>query len=163
MLCFRLNRSLEVVEASAECPKGCVEWARKHQSAKNWPNDFSSGWIDRNDFFGLAQAGAIAKSASKNLGKVYLACDKGPYVSPRYDVIEAPAVGDEVSWGFNGDAYPLGKIKSISDGHRRIVVKSHDCSPDKVFSRSNKGLGSGWVNKGWSLIPGVVNKFNREF
>lgn len=110
---------------------------------------------NRNDWKSFEAAEAIAKA----LGEGYIAVDAGAHVSPRYDVIELPKVGDDVSYGFNGDYYPCGKIIYISRGpnYRKIVTDD-----GSVFWRLRK-TGSWKKDQTWSLVQGVINKRNPEF
>lgn len=95
-------------------------------------------------------------------GKEYVATDAGAYCSPRYDVVRAPQVGDEVSYAFNGDYYPCGTVKQISASGRRVVAGPDFAGQDRVFFR-RRATGS-WIHNGtWSLVPGHVEKRNREF
>lgn len=164
MLYMRINEVGEVVEVASEMPealKSCPgAWARGRDGA------FGQGWLNRNDIECFEMAGDMAKSASKNLGKVYLAIDSGPNVSPRYDVFEAPKVGDDVSKAFNGDYYPVGKVVKIGKDYKRIYVSDASpsagaCKAPEVFVR--RKLSGAFVNKGWSLVPGVRNERNPSF
>ena len=55
----------------------------------------------------------IAKWATEKYSKEFLGIDDGEWCWPRYGIIEAPAVGDDVSRGMNSDYYYVGKV----DGH----------------------------------------------
>lgn len=120
---------------------------------------------NRNDWRTYEAAAEVAAA----LGPKYQATDAGPYCSPRFDIIELPQVGDDVSYGFNGDCYPCGKIKSISagPGYRRIVAGPDFSGSDCVFHRrcrDGKPTGGAWISQGtWSLVPGHVSKINPEF
>lgn len=174
---FKVNEALEVVAVSDKLPDECRSWAvglgpcpygKKPIDENNLDAGFSygAGWVNRNDIseypgapFLYAQQ--IAESASKLVGRPFLAVDDGECVSPRYDVIEAPQVGDDVSKAFNGDYYPVGKIVAIQKNYRRIVVDG-SARGRLIFAR-RKESGS-WLNKGmWSLVSGVINKWNPEF
>lgn len=134
----------------------------------------SSDCENRNDWKTYEQAAEVAAA----LGPKYQATDAGPYVSPRYDVIDLPQVGQEVSYTFNGDYYPCGKIVSISKGpaFRRIVAEedlgwNHNLgrrvTKRHVFHRrcrDGKPTGGAWIMDGtWSMIQGHHNKTNPEF
>jgi hypothetical protein len=129
-------------------------WAR--QPGGVW----GAGWFNRNDIECFDQAVEFASRATKDLpgGKLYIATDAGPTVSPRYDVILAPAVGDEVSKYFNGDAYPVGTITKISPSLNTITTSSGL----KFRRRGDTGR---WLQAGgtWCLLPGVRNDRNLEF
>lgn len=91
------------------------------------------------------------------LGSEYIPTDAGPNVSPRYDVIKLPQVGDKVSYAFNGDSYPCGTIKSISESKKLIVTTEGQ----KFYRRRNTGS---WVYNGtWSLQAGHCYKQNPSF
>jgi len=99
----------------------------------------------------------IAIQAESATGKEYLPVDNGEWVSPRYDVIEAPCVGDKVSCGFNGDYYPEGEIVKISKNFKIITT-----SAGKKFYR--KGLTGHWVHsKMWALVAGHHEEKNPHF
>jgi hypothetical protein len=87
----------------------------------------------------------------------YIATDAGPHVSPRYDVIRLPKVGDKVSKEFNGDSYPCGVIVKISKTLKAITTDGGD-----VFYRIRQT--GAWRNQGtWSLTKGHVEKQNPSF
>jgi hypothetical protein len=76
---------------------------------------------------------------------------------PKFGVIKTPAIGDEVSYAFNGDSYPAGKIIKISNSLKRIETDT-----GVTFYRS--GLSGVWLyEKTWSMIPGHKNKRNMSF
>lgn len=88
--------------------------------------------------------------------RTFLAVDSGPNVSPRFDVIEAPVLGAEVSMSFNGDSYPVGTITKISASFRRV-----ETSDGKVFFRRRRT--AMWSEGTFVLIPGVHNDRNPSF
>ena len=130
------------------------------------PNVDPRKYESRNDWKTMAAAEEVAAA----LGPEYVATDAGPYVSPRYDVIALPKVGDAVSYSFNGDSYPCGHVISISAGpnFRRIVA--HEPRGGKhvgevrehVFWRRRK-TGSWVMNGTWSLVAGHVDERNPSF
>lgn len=162
---FLVNQALEVVEVSDKFPAVFKEpGGRPDMWARQQDGSYGAGWLNRNDISQhpapMMFAQQIADSASALLGRACIATDAGDCVSPRYDVIEAPMVGDEVSMGFNGDYYPVGKIVAIQKNYRRIRVEGP--RGPLIFSR-RKESGS-WANRGmWSLVPGVRNEWNQEF
>ncbi len=87
-------------------------------------------------------------------GEVFIGVDNGESVSPRYDVVKAPKIGDEVSMAFNGDSYPQGKIASISKSYKVITLDN-----GKRFYRRRE-TGSWVYDKTWSLIPGKLHTQN---
>lgn len=129
--------------------------SHKNYNAKNYEN--------RNDWRTYEAAAEVAAA----LGPKYQATDAGPNVSPRYDVIDLPQIGQEVSYTFNGDYYPCGKIVSISAGpaFRRIVAE--DANGKYTFyrrCRDGKPTGGAWIMDGtWSMIQGHHKRTNPEF
>ena len=120
--------------ASADLPKWESRWEWK-------------SWLD---------AAKVANELNLACGEVgrYVPTDAGPCVSPRYDVIEAPRVGDEISYAYNGDYYPDGEIVKIS-GSKRIVYSS---TGNKYWRRKNSGA---WLKGGmWCLVPGHISERN---
>ncbi len=149
MLHFKVNANKEIIEVTSEFPQGHKQWASS--------SDDGSGWMTRHDFKSMEDADKIAKSATEATGKVYLPVDSGYGVSPRFDVIEAPTVGDDVSYAFNGDYYPCGQIKSISDSYRVIVT-----TEGQKFYRRRQS--ANWVHgKIWSLVDGHRFELNPSF
>lgn len=132
------------VSAQIEYP-GSEEMARRR------------AWETRNDW----KTFAAAQKRAAELGAKYTATDSGEHVSPRYDVIAVPQVGDPVSYSFNGDTYPDGKIISVShpDKHYRIVKTD----TGSVYYR--RGLRGAWVKRGgtWSMVSGHRNQRNPSF
>jgi len=117
--------------------------------------------ICRVNFTHPIHAKRVAELATKLTGKLHVPTDSGPYVSPRFDVIEAPKVGDDASYAFNGDYYPCGKITAISDSLRRIVA-TDEKGVKRVFWRRRQS--GAWVYQGtWSLVQGHVSRLNPEF
>jgi hypothetical protein len=118
------------------------------------------GWVGiecRHDWETMERAEKIAIDLSETTGKVYLAADDGASCSPRFDVLEAPCVGDPVSYTFNGDSTPCGTITKISASLRRIETSS-----GKVFYR--RGQSGSWLcNKTWFLTAGHITERNPSF
>lgn len=99
-----------------------------------------------------------AEAMALNDGNVYIAVDGGRSISPRYDVIRAPAVGDEISYAFNGDYYPDGKIKRISKTRKKITSDT-----GRTYYRTDEHSGC-WRSDGtWSMVQGHVDKRNPCF
>ena len=117
--------------------------------------------INRNDFGCLDTARTVAAEATALTGRIHLGIDKGDYTSPRYDVIEAPAVGQEVSYAFNGDYYPAGKIVRVSAGPRYRRVQT---DRGVVFWRTGDTSGR-WAKAGgtWTMVAGTHSRLNPEF
>lgn len=107
----------------------------------------------RNDWRTFEAAQEVAAA----LGPNYIATDAGQHVSPRYDVIELPKVGDKVSYAFNGDYYPCGEIASISKSLKLITT-----TEGRKFYRQRQ-TGCWKYNGTWSLVQGHISKQNPEF
>lgn len=102
-----------------------------------------------------------AKLVAAALGAGYLATDAGPHVSPRYDVIEVPQVGDDVSYAFNGDYYPCGKVVQIYRNLSCIVTKQADGRTCRFYKQGDRGT---WKMDGtWTLVKGTHSRLNPEF
>ncbi len=102
------------------------------------------------------QVDEIAALLSKCEGELYIGIDCGANTSPRFDIIKAPKVGDVVSKYFNGDAYPVGTIVSISKTMKRIVTSS-----GQVFHRK-KETGR-WSDGCFALVQGHREEQNPSF
>jgi hypothetical protein len=111
-------------------------------------------WQSRWDWKDFATVERLAKYVTAMTGKTYLPTDASASTSPRYDIIEAPMVGDEVSYGFNGDYYPCGKITRITKGWR-VTTDS-----GKVFNRVRDTGGWRMVGGTWWMVDGVVDERN---
>lgn len=105
------------------------------------------GAESRWDWKDFATVEALAAEASLVTGTTYLPVDAGNAISPRFDIIEAPQVGDVVSYGIGGDRYPDGEIVSISASYKTVKT-----STGHVYRR-RKQSGS-WRNGSCSLISG---------
>ena len=151
---FKLNDRLEVTEVSNKYPDNAgniTDWYSKSDGSHG------AGWACRQDFDSFMLAQQVADSASKLTGKQFIATDAGNGVYPRYDVIEVPMVGDEVSYSFNGDSYPCGVITSISKSLKKVTT-----SEGKVFYR-RRLTGCWLMNKTWALVGGHRYEQNPHF
>jgi hypothetical protein len=120
-----------------------------HKTAHQAPKS-ESRW----DWKNLEAAQVIADAATKFHGVLYVATDAGSHVAPRYDVVKAPRVGDEVSYSFNGDTYPDGTIKSVSKTLKVVTTTS-----GRQYHRRRQ-TGS-WVLDGtWSMVHGHRHERN---
>jgi hypothetical protein len=121
----------------------------------------STSWtrdaINRNDLTNLAHAEEVAQDATALTGRLHIGVDKGDHTWPRYDVIEAPVVGAEVSRAFNGDYYPAGKIVKVSASLRRVQTDQ-----GVVFYR--RGQSGQWLEGGtWTMVAGSIERRNPSF
>lgn len=122
-----------------------------------WAMDANRSWECSRDWNTFEEVARVALSATIFSGEAYIPVDNGEWVSPRYDVIKAPAVGDKVSYAFNGDFYPDGEIVKISASGKVITTSS-----GKKYYRS--GLTASWKNsKVWSLVQGHHDERNPHF
>jgi hypothetical protein len=110
------------------------------------------------NFYEMTEAQEAATTLTQETGKLHIATDEGEWVSPRYSVIEAPAVGDEVSYAFNGDYYPCGRIVKVSTSLR--VIKT---DTGATFYRRRQS--ATWKKEGgtWSLVRGHRSEKNPSF
>jgi hypothetical protein len=100
----------------------------------------------------------LAKAFTTANKELWLAVDHGPHRGPRYDVTRCPKVGDEVSYGFNGDYYPDGAINTVSKTGFKVVTTT-----GSVYRRKKKS--AGWMKEGgtWSLVLGIHKEKNPSF
>jgi uncharacterized protein (UPF0248 family) len=88
--------------------------------------------------------------------------DRGESVSPRYAVMRAFQVGEPVSYAFNGDYYPCGRIVSITGKDNRIITTRDHNGRERKFWRRRKS--ESWKSDGmWSLVSGWHNDQNPSF
>lgn len=124
-----------------------------------FPED-RTNFQNRHDWKTFERAMIVAQRLNDNssIPTPYLAIDNGGNVSPRYDVIERPQIGDKVSYAFNGDYYPDGKIVNISASLRIVTTDTGS----KYYRRGQTGR---WVKSGgtWSLVQGHRNDKNPSF
>ncbi len=117
-------------------------------------------WISRHDITSFEHAEQIASQANVlvGAGPVLIPVDNGENCWPRYDVVEAPVVGDKVSRCINGDYYPDGEIVKVSGQNNRIVTTS---TGRKYYRRRLSGA---WVaDKFYSMARGHISRLNPEF
>lgn len=155
MLYIRLENFIpvEITTASPKCKGDGKVWAMQPKTPGKYDEmvNTGSGWITRNDIGSFSYAFTLASLLTdkyKSEGRTFLACDAGSHTSPRYDVIEAPKVGDQVSKSFNGDTYPEGVITRITP---RWQITT---STGVKFLR--KGETAGWKQTGgtWWMTGG---------
>ncbi len=114
-------------------------------------------WQSRWDWKSYEHVCNIARLLEATTAKKFLGIDNGSHHTPRYDVIEPPKVGDEVSYSFNGDTYPDGVIVKITPTYQITTDTGH-----RYLRRKNSGS---WLRTGgtWSLIPGHIYEQNPSF
>jgi hypothetical protein len=117
-------------------------------------------WISRHDITSFEHATQIATQANAMLGAgtVLIPIDSGEGCWPRYDVVQAPKVGEEISRALNGDYYPDGEIVKISGKDHRIVTTS---TGRKYYRRHQSSV---WIaDKHYSMVRGHISRLNPEF
>ena len=116
--------------------------------------DAQSRW----DWTSKSQVNDLAARANAAAGQdLYIGIDRGQYISPRFDVVRCPQVGEDVSYAFNGDSYPCGQVAKISDSLKVITTTT-----GKRFYRRRE-TGS-WLKDGmWFLVQGHHFTQNPEF
>lgn len=112
----------------------------------------TDGWSSRWDWKSLEEVETLARYLTAMTGKIFLGVDKSESVSPRFDIIEAPKVGDPVSYAFNGDCTPCGHVERITKNWMVITTTGR---------RFNRKAG-GWLQVGgtWSLVTGHFEERN---
>lgn len=115
-------------------------------------------WQTRWDWKSFDEVERLSRYLTAMTGKTYLPVDHGPHTGPRFDVMEAPKVGDQVSRGFNGDYYPCGTIVRITKNWMVIT------SEGRKFNRRRNT--AAWVEVGggpFCLVPGHRDERNPHF
>lgn len=144
------------------------KWQVKGEERPRELNGYSRLYSHRLETY--EQAIAAAERLSEEQGAQYWAEDRGANVSPRYAVIRAFTIGEPVSYGFNGDSYPCGRIIAMSAwpkdaskgvGPRIITVQDHNGNRKKFWRR--RLTGSWKNNETWSLQHGWHSDRNPSF
>lgn len=116
-------------------------------------NKILSGWEIKNYQHAERHAAELTRATCR----LHLPCDLGGYTSPQFRVIEAFRVGEPVSFSFNGDCYPSGHIKSISESQRVITLEDGS----KFYRRRHSDV---WLKGGcWALVRGHHKAYNPHF
>ena len=140
---------------------GNVEAVRDDEEMRNMCAEARREWRSRWDWHKMPDAMAycekLAAGATAVTGRLYIASDLGPCVSPRFDVVEAPRVGDAISRSFNGDSYPDGHIVAVSDS-LRVITSSSGRKYYKQGARASWKL----AKSCFYMIAGHVSEYNRE-
>ncbi len=119
--------------------------------------EYSQDAINRNDMLSIAHAEKIAADATSLTSKLHIGVNRGNSMWPRFDVIEAPRVGSEVSKAFNGDYYPAGTIVKVSKSLRLVTTSTGQ----KFYRRGQTGT---WLAGGmWAMVPGTISERNPSF
>jgi hypothetical protein len=114
-------------------------------------------WKTDQDLESFDRAEKWAADASALLNKKYLAFHTAYRLHP-FGIMEAPAVGDPVSYEFNGDSYPDGFIERITPSYKTVYTTTGN-----VYRRKQKS--PGWIKSGgtWWMVPGHTYKQNPSF
>jgi hypothetical protein len=113
--------------------------------------------INRREITSYEHACELADAKSEATGERHIGIDRGRQTSPQFDVVEAPVVGAEISYAFNGDYYPCGTIVSISETMKKITS-----STGRSFYRRRKT--ASWVaSKTWTMVKGHIERRNPHF
>lgn len=109
----------------------------------------------------FAEATEFANALTEIMGERFIPVDDGEWTSHRFGVITPPKIGDDVSYSFNGDSYPCGKITKITPT-LRVTATDADGFETVFFRRKESGS---WRKKGgtWSMIKGIHNERNPHF
>lgn len=137
---------------SNEYPKGDdVQWAKY--------GNMSNGWISSRDLRSFEEVTTLASYITAMTGVLHLPADAGSSTSPRYDIVQAPKVGDPISYGFNGDYYPDGHIARITKNWMIVSTTG------SKYNRGLQGRSGGWRKVGgtWSMVAGHVDERNPSF
>lgn len=110
----------------------------------------------RDNFDTLAEAEAVAAKLTAETGDEHVAV-KSIFSSHYFEVGRLPKVGDEVSYAFNGDYTPCGKIAKISKTLKKITTDTGE-----VFWRKGNSLVWKRFNT-WTLIQGHHYERNPHF
>lgn len=105
------------------------------------------------DWTSFEQVKKLAEECTALTGKAHLAVDAGEWCSPRFDVMEAPDIGDPVSKAFNGDKYQEGVIFKITPTWQ---IKT---STGKIFRR-HKNSACWKDSNGYGMISGHHDERN---
>lgn len=113
------------------------------------PTDMRSDW----DLHTFMEAEVEADRRAEQEGGRWVAVDRGGHTFPRYSVTRVPEVGDAVSYAFNGDSYPDGKVV-------RVTKTQITTDTGKIYRR--KGLTAAWKSGSWTLVLGHEHRWNPE-
>lgn len=115
-------------------------------------------WVSRWNWDTAAEAQKVADAAEARSGHVFLVSDRGGWVSPRFDVVEAPRIGDKVSKSFNGDSYPDGEIVKIAKNYRYVQT-----STGRKYWKKGKTASFVLTGGTFYMISGHVEERNPHF
>lgn len=114
-------------------------------------------WQSRHHWEDFVTVQRLATYLTAMTGITYLPTDSGSSVWPRFDIMAAPAIGDPVSYSFNGDTYPCGLVTKITKTWQITT------SEGKKFRRRGNAPGFRMEGGTWSLVPGHHDERNPSF
>jgi hypothetical protein len=119
---------------------------------------YTKGAQSRWEWTSKSQVNDLAARANAAAGQdLYIGIDCGQYCRPRFDVVRRPQVGEDVSYAFNGDAYPCGQVAKISDSLKVITTTTGE----RFYRKRETGS---WIKGGtWSLVLGHHDLRNPSF
>ena len=99
----------------------------------------------------------LARYVTAMTGRTYVAVDHTESTSPRFTIMQLPAVGDPVSFSFNGDTYPDGHIVAMT---KKLQITTSTGSKYRRYKNT-----SGWCKTGgtWWLVKGHIYEQNPHF
>lgn len=154
---------LYVLVSDGKALRAATEATLEAELGEGWLRlALAAGWQSRSDWDarGWEWVEEAAQQLTDATGVLYLSVDNGPGCYPRYDVVEAPKVGDRVSRSFNGDSYPAGEVVSVSRSPQCRLVVSRDVTGHEYRFHRRRSTGA-WIERGtWSMVEGHVSKWN---
>ena len=156
---LRLNEENKIIDRAENFKEA---WSEEIRAKMADPNDSEMLRAEMAQFISFhdcrdAQTGeAVVAQLNEEAGfEKYAVSERGGY--PKYSIFELPQVGDPISYGFNGDYYPCGEIKSIS-ATKKLIVSTTGA---KFYRRNNS---ASWVKNGtWSMVAGHIDERNPHF
>ena len=127
-----------------------TEVSEKLTCEQHQDRSWKSSW----DFKSFDEVQGYALYVTAITGESHVGADRGDHVSPQFDVIRIPHVGDKVSKGFNGDYYPEGEVVKIT---KNLTVITSTGARFRRYKNT-----SGWRKEGgtWWLINGHHDERN---
>lgn len=156
---IRLNEENKIIDRAEDFKEA---WSEEIRAKMSDPNDSEALRAEMAQFISFhdcrdAQTGeAVVAQLNEEAGFEKYAVSVNNYY-PEHSIFELPQVGDKVSYGFNGDYYPCGKIKSISASKKLVTTDT-----GAKFYRKQKT--ASWVKNGtWSMVAGHIDERNPHF
>ena len=150
------DRSVLLFATLADAEAKLDEWAMLTGDEENLDEYRKDGTITLDTLSGNYQTREEAEDIIEAFPGRIIA-DAGPHRSPRFSIVTPPAVGDKVSYAFNGDSYPDGEVVRVSKSLRVVTTSTGS----KFYRRRESGA---WVQNGtWSLVRGHVSERNPHF